>query len=69
MICAKLGLRKKFLRSILYIRQNAVSIGLIVPKIVIAILTTKLYIGNKRANTKIRWIIASIDNKIMIEKG
>ena len=68
-ISSKMGLRKNFPRSIMYTKQNAVGIGLIAPKIVITMLSAKLYIGNKRANTKIRQIIESIDNKIIIEKG
>jgi len=36
---------------------------------VIAMLAIKLYISNKRANTKIEQMIASIDNKIIIKKS
>ena len=68
-ISSKIGLRKKFLRSIMYTKQNVARIGLIAPKTVITMLLAKLYIGNKRANTKIGWIIESIDNKIIIKKG
>ena len=67
-ISSKIRLRKKFQRLILYAKQNAVGIGLIAPKIVITILSEKLYISNKRSNTKIGWIIESINNKIMIKK-
>ena len=68
-ISSKIGLRKKFLILILYAKQNVIRIGLIVPKTVITMLSVKLYISNKRVNTKIGQIIESIDNKIMIEKG
>ena len=68
-ISSKMGLGKKFLRLIMYAKQNAVRIGLIVPKTVITMLSAKIYIGNKRANTKIGQIIESINNKIIIEKG
>ena len=68
-ICAKLGLGKKFLRIALYTRQNAIGIGLIMPKTAIAMLATKLYIGNLQAKTKISQIIIIINNKLMIEKG
>ena len=39
------------------------------PKTAIAILATKLYIGNLQAKTKISWIITIINNKLMIKKG
>jgi len=39
----------KFNRAILYMRQNAIGIGLIKPLIAVAILAGKLYIGNIRA--------------------
>ena len=68
-ICAKLELGKKFPRTVLYIRQNAIGIGLIMPKTAIAMLETKLYIRNLRAKTRISKIIIMINNKLMIEKG
>ena len=57
------------LRTALYTWQNAIGIGLIMPRIAIVMLAAKLYVGNKCAKTKIGWIISVIDNKLMIEKG
>jgi len=68
-IYTKLGLGKKFPRTALYTRQNAIGIGLITPKTAIVMLATKLYIRNLRAKTRISKIIIMINNKLMIEKG
>ena len=68
-ICNKLGLRKKFPRAVLYTRWNIVEIRLIIAKTAIAMLAAKLYIRNMWTKTKIGWIISTIDNKVMIEKG
>ena len=46
-------LGKKFLRAILCVQQNRLGIGLIKPKTAITILACKLYIGNKRAGSKL----------------
>ena len=52
-ICTKLGLRSKFPRAILYSNKSSIGIELIAPETSIAMLTIKLYIGNKRAQTKV----------------
>ena len=64
-----MGLGKKFLWSVLYARQNTVSIRLISLSMAIAILVIKLYIWNKRAKSKIGQIITMIDNKIIVDYG
>jgi len=53
MILNKLQLTEKFLRRLLYMRRDALSIGLIKPRTTINILVIKLYIGYQRASTPI----------------
>ena len=50
-------LGKKFLRSIMYAKQNAVGIRLIASKIVITMLSVKLYIGNMRQKSRVANLI------------
>ena len=52
-ICTKLELRSKFPRAILYSNKSSIGIGLIAPETSIAMLASKLYIGNKRAQIKV----------------
>ena len=52
-LAKKLRLGSNFPRTALYSRKNAVEIGLIKPKTVVATLACKLHVGNLRANTKI----------------
>ena len=68
-ICTKLGFGSKFPRAVLYSNRNSIGIGLITPETVIAMLATKLYIGNKRVQTKVGHIIEIIDNIIAIKQG
>ena len=56
-IAKKMGLRSNLYRVILYIRQNAVGLGLIQPQTAIAMLKTKLYIYNIRLQIKIANLI------------
>ena len=69
MIAKKIGLRTTFPRAILYKRQNAIGIGLITPKIIIAMLACKLYIGNIRAKSRMNKLIQYHKESIMIENG
>ena len=66
---SKLGLEKKFLRAILYVQQNRLGIGLIKPKTAIAMLACKLYIGNKRAKSKLAKLIRINKELVAIEYG
>ena len=52
-----MNLGSTFPRAILYFRRNTLGIGLIKPETIIAILACKLYIGNVRAETRIRKLI------------
>ena len=67
MVIVKLRLEQKFLRYVLYTRRNAIGIGLIKPNTAITVLTMKLFIGNKRAKTKISQMIKIIDKMVMIK--
>ena len=68
-IYTKLGLGGKFLREILYFNRNSIGIGLTTPKTIVAMLALKLYISNKCAKIKVRYIIEIIDNIIAVEQG
>ena len=48
-IAQKMKLGMTFLRAVLYSRRKVIGIGLIRPKMAIAIQACKLYIGNLRA--------------------
>ena len=52
-ILKKLGLGEKFPRLCLYSRWSALGIGLMKPKIIIAILALNLHVGYKRLETRI----------------
>ena len=56
-----------FPRVVLYSRRNAIGIGLIRPKMVIAIQACKLYLGNLRAQMRIARMIRINEEVIMIE--
>ena len=68
-VASKLGLGKKFPRAILYIQQKKLGIGLITPETAVAMLAFKLYIGNKRANSKVAKLIGIIEESITVEYG
>ena len=53
----KLGLSKKFLRKILYIRKLALGVGLIRLSTIILILAIKLYLRHKRFKDRLSKII------------
>ena len=50
-------LRTKFPRAILYLRRNAIGLGLIRPKIAISMQACKLYLENLRVQTRIARLI------------
>ena len=52
-ILKKLGLGEKFPRLCLYSKRSSLGIGLMKPKIILAILALKLYIGHKRIRSNI----------------
>ena len=66
-ILKKLGLGATFPQLILYIRQNIMGVRLIKLSIAIAMLVSKLYIGNRRDKTRVRKLISIIDEKLTIE--
>jgi len=47
-ILIKLGLGRKFPRTVLYSRKSALGVGLMTPSTIIACLKLKLYVGNKQ---------------------
>ena len=53
----------------MYSKKNAVGIGLIKSKIVVAILACKLYIGNVITNKKINLTIRIQEEHVTIEHG
>ena len=64
-----MGLGSKFPRAVLCSNRNSIGIRLITSEIAIVILIIKLYIGNKRAQTKVGCIIEIMDNIIAIKQG
>ena len=66
-VASKLGLGKKFPRAILYVQWKKLGIGLITSKMAVAILAFKLYIGNKRANSKVAKLIGIIEEAVAVE--
>ena len=53
----------------MYVQQKKLGIGLITPKIIVAILAFKLYIRNKRANSKVAKLIEIIEEAVAVEYG
>ena len=68
-VASKLGLEKKFSRAILYVQQNKLGIGLITLKIAVAMLAFKLYIRNKRANSKVAKLIRINEESVGVKYG
>ena len=56
-IAKKLGSGIIFPRKILYVRQNTLGVRLIIPSTAITIQSTKPYLDNKRAKTRIGRLI------------
>ena len=65
-IAKKLRLGRNFPRTSLCSKKNSVGIGLIKPKIVVAILARKLHIENLTANTKISKTIQMQEESLTI---
>ena len=58
---------KKFPRAILYVQQKKLGIDLIIPRTAVAMLAFKLYIENKRANSKVAKLIGINEESITVE--
>ena len=65
----KLGLSKKFPRSILYVRRSVLGTGLLKLLTAVQFQALKLYIGNKRAMNSISTMLTLYQEMIFIEKG
>ena len=59
----------KFNRAVLYMKQNAIGIGLIKLSTVVVMLIGKLYIRNIRAQTRIELLIKLNQEIEMVEYG
>ena len=58
-----------FSRVVLYLRRNAIGVGLIRPKIVITMQVCEWYIRNLRAQTRVARLIRINKETIIIEYG
>lgn len=65
----KLRLGSKFPRRALYIYKKALSVGLMKPNTILAILTLKLYFGHTRLNSNTNNFITVGLQKLQVECG
>ena len=69
MLLKKLRLSEKFSRKVLYSRKTALEVGLLCLSIIIVILALKLYVGHKRFNDRISWIIKINKENTAVQYG
>ena len=65
----KLGLSEKFPRKILYSRKSELGVGILKPRMIIAILALKLYLEHKRNEDRISNIIAINKQNVAYQYG